>query len=412
LKGGEKMGMDVNILMGQQPIRQHQSNNTKVSRRDDDPKTFGKLLETSSNHLCNGKKTDLDLSSLLNQIQQIVGSLKLENQQVQKLDRDLLDEKLLSLLNSLPEDMQSKIEDALKDGTTFGELLQNTKQNLDEINLFALAIALSTQNNPTNNIEKQVIRKPGTGTIIPLFTNVLIANENQMPEQGKLMSSISELLQQHLAKSKTMSNQPTNATKVSATVKPIGGINLNVNQLTTESTSKLVNDQNLGNLQFSISQQAQYKLHVTPEKVAENRIVQEFQSIIQSGKFIAMKNGESQFQIKLFPEHLGKLDITIIAKHGELIAKIIASTQSSKDLIESQLHQLKNAFNGQNIQLEKIEVQHHGYESDYKEQQQDSRNDRDQQNLEEQIFETNDHDLDTESEDSFAALLSEVSTIV
>ena len=67
-------------------------------------------------------------------------------------------------------------------------------------------------------------------------------------------------------------------------------------------------------------------------------------------------NGVNKLLIKLNPEHLGSLRIELIQKDGMMTAKILATSAQAKDMLEKQIHGLKQAFNGQNIQIEKIEV--------------------------------------------------------
>lgn len=67
-------------------------------------------------------------------------------------------------------------------------------------------------------------------------------------------------------------------------------------------------------------------------------------------------NGVNKLLIRLTPEHLGSLRIELIQKDGMLSAKIMASTAQAKDMLENQIHGLKQAFSGQNIQIERIEI--------------------------------------------------------
>ncbi|WP_170007411.1 flagellar hook-length control protein FliK [Bacillus fonticola] len=72
-----------------------------------------------------------------------------------------------------------------------------------------------------------------------------------------------------------------------------------------------------------------------------------------------LKNGQStKLLVKLNPEHLGSLRVELLQQNGVVTAKILASTQSAKDSLEGQLHQLKAQFAQANITVEKIEVSH------------------------------------------------------
>ncbi|MCA0170568.1 flagellar hook-length control protein FliK [Bacillus sp. RAR_GA_16] len=69
------------------------------------------------------------------------------------------------------------------------------------------------------------------------------------------------------------------------------------------------------------------------------------------------KNGdETNIRIKLSPENLGQLDIRLTTLDGKVTAHIVTATAGAKELIESQLHQLRHTLVQQGIQLDKIEV--------------------------------------------------------
>ncbi|WP_286170683.1 flagellar hook-length control protein FliK [Bacillus sp. NTK071] len=70
-----------------------------------------------------------------------------------------------------------------------------------------------------------------------------------------------------------------------------------------------------------------------------------------------MKNGdESHIRIKLSPENLGQLDIRLTTLDGKVTAFIATATSAAKEMIESQLHQLRQTLIQQGVQLDKVEV--------------------------------------------------------
>ncbi|WP_053345328.1 flagellar hook-length control protein FliK [Peribacillus butanolivorans] len=91
------------------------------------------------------------------------------------------------------------------------------------------------------------------------------------------------------------------------------------------------------------------------QTVSQEEFVKQFESILSKANFTGA-NGVNKLLIKLNPEHLGSLRIELIQKDGMMTAKILATSAQAKDMLEKQIHGLKHAFNGQNIQIEKIEV--------------------------------------------------------
>ncbi|OEH91264.1 flagellar hook-length control protein FliK [Bacillus solimangrovi] len=107
------------------------------------------------------------------------------------------------------------------------------------------------------------------------------------------------------------------------------------------------------------SQKLQQVVNLTPTQSKsgmQQQFIEQFQKVMQQSKFSSFANGNSQLMLKLNPAHLGSLSIKLIQTNGEMAARIIASTQSAKELIEGNLSQLRHVFAAQNIQVEKFEL--------------------------------------------------------
>src|SRR5690625_1090725 len=55
-----------------------------------------------------------------------------------------------------------------------------------------------------------------------------------------------------------------------------------------------------------------------PKEVQEKQFIRQFQTILQRGVFLQTPQGLNTFSIKLFPEHLGRLDIQFSQMNGEI----------------------------------------------------------------------------------------------
>ncbi|MGE7589711.1 flagellar hook-length control protein FliK [Peribacillus sp. NPDC101480] len=91
------------------------------------------------------------------------------------------------------------------------------------------------------------------------------------------------------------------------------------------------------------------------QTASQGEFVKQFENILSKANFSVI-NGVNKLLIRLNPEHLGSLRIELIQKDGMLSAKILATTAQAKDMLENQIHGLKQAFSGQNIQIERIEI--------------------------------------------------------
>jgi flagellar hook-length control protein FliK len=94
----------------------------------------------------------------------------------------------------------------------------------------------------------------------------------------------------------------------------------------------------------------------SPEKpVSAEQLMKQFESILSKSQFIN-SGGTQKLFIKLFPEHLGSIRIELFQKDQTMMARIITSSGTAKDTLESQINGLKQAFAAQNISVERIEI--------------------------------------------------------
>ncbi|WP_052504418.1 flagellar hook-length control protein FliK [Rossellomorea aquimaris] len=89
--------------------------------------------------------------------------------------------------------------------------------------------------------------------------------------------------------------------------------------------------------------------------VQYEQFVKEFHNILSKSKMLSQPN-MSKLLIKLYPEQLGSLRIELLQQNGVMTAKILASTATAKEMLDSQIQGLKHAFTSQNLQVEKIEI--------------------------------------------------------
>ncbi|KRF68162.1 hypothetical protein ASG99_01370 [Bacillus sp. Soil768D1] len=137
------------------------------------------------------------------------------------------------------------------------------------------------------------------------------------------------------------------------------------------------------------------------QTVSQEEFVKQFESILSKANFTGA-NGVNKLLIKLNPEHLGSLRIELIQKDGMMTAKILATSAQAKDMLEKQIHGLKQAFNGQNIQIEKIEVSqaYNAFNSE-----KFSQKDADEQNRQQENKRESNDEIESEFTGSFAEAL-------
>lgn len=75
---------------------------------------------------------------------------------------------------------------------------------------------------------------------------------------------------------------------------------------------------------------------------------------------LAKSNGETQLQIQLKPEHLGKVSIVLSQANGELTAKIQAEDLGVKNMLNSQINMLVDNLADKGIKISGLEVVYTG----------------------------------------------------
>ncbi|MGM0873670.1 MAG: flagellar hook-length control protein FliK [Bacillota bacterium] len=76
----------------------------------------------------------------------------------------------------------------------------------------------------------------------------------------------------------------------------------------------------------------------------------------KTSKFAQLPNGANRLVIKLNPEHLGSLTVRLVQKNGEMIARIVTSSESAKELLDHSVHQLRQALPSIQVEIERFDV--------------------------------------------------------
>ena len=71
---------------------------------------------------------------------------------------------------------------------------------------------------------------------------------------------------------------------------------------------------------------------------------------------ITIRPEQTNMELQLNPEHLGRVNLTITEKEGMMTAQFTTQTQIAKEAIESQMAALRESLQNQGIKVEAIEV--------------------------------------------------------
>jgi flagellar hook-length control protein FliK len=85
------------------------------------------------------------------------------------------------------------------------------------------------------------------------------------------------------------------------------------------------------------------------------QLVNEIKTMMSSGNLLAAPLKGSQITLSLRPENLGEMIIRFTQVNGEMTVKILVTTQAAKEMLETNMHQLRNMFSPQQVIVEKQE---------------------------------------------------------
>ncbi|MFJ8261534.1 flagellar hook-length control protein FliK [Rummeliibacillus sp. NPDC094406] len=171
-------------------------------------------------------------------------------------------------------------------------------------------------------------------------TDLMVKQEYQSFQVKELLSTLaSEVEQTAVAKSET---QLTKSNDIQQLNIKLADTTANESVSTIQTTSK------------AATTTVSLTLPTTKAAQAE-AFVKEFQAIMNRSQFSSNAAG-TKLLIKLYPENLGSIRVELVQKDGIMTARFLASTNIGKQMLESQLQQLKQGLVNQNIQLDRIDV--------------------------------------------------------
>lgn len=362
LKGGEKM--NTVSFQPQKPVAKQSQLKGNVGNRGQSP--FQSLL----NQTMTSDQSQIQVGNARNTL----GALQIkqpfvneENLQIEMSDVDMegLLSSILSLLEELVEEIPFadgylNLTDSIKG--IFGELPDDIKSEL---------IALFQSNIPIEELLKNVEQSGAPHELIAAF---IFFNELQTAGRAQFSTAqqqaLTSQMQQFVARAgdelpvelKQLINrllQQTNEQSQSGKQNQTTNFVEQTVLSRQETSSQGLSLQTFAHDQTVMSRTQQMAIHVgeqLTEEAEQHQFQRQFQEMMNRGVFRNLQNGLNQLSIKLYPEHLGRLDIQITQMNGIITARIMASTQVAKELIEGQLQNLRQAFVQQQLQVERIEV--------------------------------------------------------
>ncbi|MGY0691561.1 flagellar hook-length control protein FliK [Virgibacillus sp. FSP13] len=158
-----------------------------------------------------------------------------------------------------------------------------------------------------------------------------------------------------------------------------------------------------------MSKVEQYVIYMNQNQnsqTVDQQLIEQFQKVMKTSKFLSMNNGTSQLSIALKPDNLGEMMVKLTQINGEMTVKIMVTSQAAKDMLESNMHQLKHMFSPQQVVIEKQDLNTNQAQNFQGEQENQSMNEQEQDQG--QAQHSNDDDSSGQQQNDFETQFQEV----
>lgn len=239
------------------------------------------------------------------------------------------------------------------------QLLGEDQEARDIWELLALvdaqAPALQTQIVAAIQGEGQVTPKEIAPLLQVLKLAQLVGQKTDLTaSQENVLTNVKSLLTTMQTQVETLQTAQQVTTKTTVTL-PLQGFQKVVQQVqVTKQTDTSANEMVTSNTVQTKADTFQVTLPAAKPAQSE-ALLKEMQAIINRAQ-ISNAQGITRLTLKLYPENLGTIRIELVQNDGVLTARLLASTAQGRELLDSQAHQLKQAFVQQNIQVDRLDI--------------------------------------------------------
>ncbi|MFJ7730435.1 flagellar hook-length control protein FliK [Lysinibacillus sp. NPDC097231] len=279
------------------------------------------------------------------------------------------------------------------------QLLGDDKEAKDVWELLALvdvqAPMLQAQVVAALQGEGQVTPKEATQLLQVLKLAQLVGQKTDLTaQQESLLSNVKDLLTTMQTQVETIQSAQQVTTKTTLTL-PIQGFQKVVQQVVQQVEATQKTDTSANEMVTSNTVQTKadtFEVTLPAARPAQSEaLLKEMQAIINRAQ-ISNAQGITRLTLKLYPENLGTIRIELVQNDGVLTARLLASTAHGRELLDSQSHQLKQAFVQQNIQVDRLDIAQSLQDADRQQRDQSFFNNFFKQQQEDEQQQNNDDD--------------------
>ncbi|MDQ0350624.1 flagellar hook-length control protein FliK [Alkalibacillus filiformis] len=372
----------MNGMMALMPMMQPQTFTNKGSVKQEDSTGFKDLLgnkfaqsmdDVDLEQLEGELLTESDLVKLLTQLTDLIedGDVNLD-----ELLASLSSEEIEQMLNSLEELLteQSDFLDELDSDLihTLGQLLTEIHYNLQdevsekdqELNMLDLSIHGGQLIHHNHKGEPSHLDKK-LEQVERLLSRLVgnLVSQNQLSQQQTNSQSNerwTQLLQQIKSKVENTNSQinQTNQQSINSIKQLLPGL-LSQGNGSSEQTSMMQRNGDFNFEQLNMSKLEQFTVHVSRANSSQSsqmsnqqQIIEQLQKIMQSTQF-GRANGANNLTIQLKPANLGQMTLQFTQIDGQMAVKISVMSTAAKEMLESNLNQLRHLFHPNQVVIER-----------------------------------------------------------
>ncbi|MFD1414594.1 flagellar hook-length control protein FliK [Oceanobacillus jeddahense] len=135
-------------------------------------------------------------------------------------------------------------------------------------------------------------------------------------------------------------------------------------------------------------------------------LIDKIETIVQSQRLQNFARGQSPISIQLRPENLGDMTIRFLQTNGELTVQMLVSSKAVKEVLESNLHQLRNVFSPHQVTIERQETLN-ASQTDVSKNPKENQNEQQQAEHQEASSDSNEPEQSSETE-SFESFMEQL----
>lgn len=113
------------------------------------------------------------------------------------------------------------------------------------------------------------------------------------------------------------------------------------------------------NFSSAMAKVEQYVIHMNSNQsqpVMQNQMMEQLEQLVKSNRMFQNNAGQTEMNIRLKPQHLGDMTVRLVQMNGEMTVKLMVTSQAAKDMLESNMNQLRHMFSPQQVVVDKTEL--------------------------------------------------------